>query len=63
MKKQILVFILLYLFTLNSCISQEIVVKDLADEVNMNYMFSRINPTQIISTSLYNNGLFVNIYI
>ena len=62
MKKQLLVFILLCSYTLNSCISQEIVVKDLADEVNMNYLFSRINPTQISSTSLYNNGLYVTIY-
>ena len=62
MKRQLSVFILLYFFTLNSCKSQEILVKDLANEVDMNYIFARINPTQISSTSLYNNGLFVNIY-
>ena len=62
MKRQLSVFILLYFFTLNSCKSQEISVKDLANEVDMNYIFARINPTQISSTSLYNNGLFVNIY-
>ena len=62
MKRQLSVFILLYFFTLNSCKSQEILVKDLANEVDMNYIFARINPTQISSTSLYNDGLFVNIY-
>ena len=62
MNKQLSTLIIFYFFTLNSCKSQEILVKDLSNEADMNYIFARINPTQTRSTILYNYGLFVNIY-
>ena len=62
MNKQLSILIIFYSFILNSCKSQEILVKDLSNEADMNYIFARINPTQTRSTILYNYGLFVNIY-
>jgi len=60
MKK--VIFILILCLTFWSCSSQEILVKNLDDNSEMNYIFSRINPTTIYKDELYKGGLYITIY-
>ncbi|MBN4047103.1 hypothetical protein JYU05_01000 [bacterium AH-315-P13] len=60
MKKVIALFV--FSFFLLSCSSQEILVRNLDYNSEMNYIFSRINPTTIYKEGLYNGGVFVTVY-
>ena len=56
-----ILFMLTYLIFL-SCSSQKIIVKDLDNNSDMNYIFSRIIPSSILKKELYKGGLYVMIY-
>ena len=61
MKK--VIFILISYLTFWSCSSQEILVRNLDYNSEMNYVFARIDYTKrIINKELYRGGLFVTIY-
>lgn len=62
MKRQLSILVLLHFFILNTCKSQEILVKDLSNNQELNYIFSRIITTKTVCEELYNRGLFVTIY-
>ena len=56
-----LIFMIILLFCVNSK-AQKVVIKDLSNDEEMNYIFSRINSENIISKELYNRGMFVTVY-
>tara|TARA_R110000868_G_scaffold411447_3_gene704013 strand:+ start:615 stop:1013 length:399 start_codon:yes stop_codon:yes gene_type:complete len=45
-----------------NCNAQRMQIIDMSSNKEMNYIFSRINPTNILKEELYNGGLYVNIY-
>ena len=60
MKKSLLTLTLLVFL---SCKSQNIIVKDLSKNNNLNYYFSRINLNESFNRSLFKESLFLNIFI
>jgi len=52
---------LIFLFFEN-CYSQNTIVKDISNNEEMNYIFSRIITKSAYTKSLYNDGLFISIY-
>ncbi len=60
MKKSLLT---LTLIAFLSCESQNVVVKNLSKNNNLNYYFSRINLNESFNKSLFKESLFLNIFV
>lgn len=60
MKK--IIGILLFIVITISCDAQNIKVKDISKNADMNYFMANILPAKTISKEIYNGGLFVNIF-
>jgi len=58
-----IIFILTFLLSFWSCSSQEILVRNLDYNFEMNYILARIDHTKgIINKELYNRGLFITVF-
>lgn len=60
MKKTITI-LLLMLFCL-SCKAQKVVVKDISNNVDMNYLFARLDSKDIFNQELWNGGQYVKVF-
>lgn len=60
MKKVIVILMIGFLNPI--CFGQTGKIKDLSNDIEMNYIFARINPENIVIKKLYNSGLYVTIY-